>query len=177
MDRLNWVQYWSGPILNAVRERATCDRGKSGCVIIKDNDQISSGYVGAPPGQPHCDDVGHQLEYRWQEQMSYAPNDVWAGHPENNDLVLVRREHCVRTIHAEMNAITRAARRGVLVRGATLFCSMYPCWDCAKAIVAAGIVAVVIVKNYHASDKSKKLFADCDVFVNLLDDCNETYPT
>lgn len=174
--RLTWTEYWIGPMLDAVRSRATCDRGKSGCVIVRGNDQISSGYVGAPPGTPHCDDVGHQLEYRWVEQLTFQPHtDVWTKHPNQSDIVLVRKEHCVRTIHAEVNAIDRAARRGVALEGSMLYCSMFPCWDCAKAIVAAGIAGVVVVKNYHASAKSKELFDTIGIRWQLLDENNEVY--
>lgn len=177
MRRPTWTEYWSGTVLDGVRSRATCDRGKSGCVIVRDNDQISSGYVGAPPGMPHCDEVGHELEPRWHEQKSYDPSqgDVMVPHPTDSTIVLVRKEHCVRTIHAETNAICRAARRGVALNGATLYCSMFPCWDCAKAIVAAGIVEVIVVKNYHTSGRSKDLFDAMNVKWSLLDVRNEVY--
>jgi len=49
-------------VCNAIAKRATCDRGRSGCVIAKDNQILVTGYVGAPSGLPHCDEVGHQFK-------------------------------------------------------------------------------------------------------------------
>jgi dCMP deaminase len=55
-ERPTWNQYWF-EILKAVSKRATCDRGRAGCVIVKDNQMLATGYVGSPSGFPHCDDV------------------------------------------------------------------------------------------------------------------------
>jgi len=96
-----WDEYFMN-IMQAVSTRATCDRGRSGCVIVRDKHILTTGYVGSPPGLPHCDEVGHQMKTTIHED----------GH---------QTQHCVRTIHAEMNAIVQAARIGVSLDGATLY--------------------------------------------------------
>lgn len=102
-----------------VATRATCDRKHVGAVIVQDNHIISTGYNGAPPGQPHCDDVGHDLV------------DV-RGNPT-----------CVRCTHAELNALLAAAKFGNRVEGSTMYITHAPCKDCAKAIITAGVQHVV----------------------------------
>jgi len=128
--RPSWDEYFM-EICRVVAKRGTCDRGRSGCVIVKDKQILVTGYVGSPKGFPHCDDVGHQME-------------EWT----HNGVV---RQHCVRTAHAEQNAICQAAKLGVPVEGATLYCKMTPCDICAKMIVNSGIKRVVCEKIYHAS--------------------------
>jgi len=80
-------------VARIIGKRATCDRGRSGCVIARDNQIIVTGYVGSPPGLPHCDEDGHQLKQLTHED----------GHTTT---------HCMRTIHAEQNAICQAAKNG-----------------------------------------------------------------
>ncbi len=82
--RPTWDEYFM-EVANAIAKRATCDRGRSGCVIAKNNQILATGYVGAPSGLPHCDDVGHQMRKMLHEDGSIT-------------------EHCVRTVHAEQNA-------------------------------------------------------------------------
>ncbi|WP_024470607.1 deoxycytidylate deaminase, partial [Treponema pedis] len=89
--------------------------------------------VGAPTGLPHCDDVGHQLKKVQHEDGSVT-------------------QHCVRTVHAEQNAICQAAKRGISIDGATLYCKMTPCRTCAMLIINCGIVRVVAEKRYHDSE-------------------------
>ncbi len=57
--------------------------------------------------------------------------------------------HCVRTVHAEMNAIVQAARRGHSVEGATAYVTNMPCTTCAKALITAGVKRVVVFSDYH----------------------------
>ena len=128
--RPSWDEYFM-EICRAVARRGTCDRGKSGCVIVRNKQILVTGYVGSPVGFPHCDDVGHKME-EWTHDG-------------------VVRKHCVRTAHAEQNAICQAAKLGIAVDGATLYCKMTPCDICAKMIVNAGIKRVVCEKIYHAS--------------------------
>ena len=89
MSRPEWDDYFMGFALAAAR-RATCDRQHVGAVIVVDKQVVATGYNGSVRGMPHCHEVGHDME---------------SG-------------HCVRTIHAEMNALAQAARRGVAVAGA-----------------------------------------------------------
>lgn len=113
--RPSWDEYFM-EVCHAIAKRATCGRGRSGCVIAKDNQILVTGYVGAPNGLPHCDDVGHKLKKVTHEDGSVT-------------------EHCVRTVHAEQNAICQAAKRGISIDGATLFCKMTPCRTCAMLIM------------------------------------------
>jgi len=136
--RPSWDEYFM-EIADTVAKRATCDRGRSGCVIVKEKQILVTGYVGSPRGLPHCDDVGHQLKQVVHED----------GHATT---------HCVRTVHAEQNAITQAARLGIPLEGATLYCRMTPCRTCAMLIINCGIVRVVCEKKYHAGSESEEMF-------------------
>jgi len=129
-ERPSWDEYFM-EVCRTVAKRGTCDRGRSGCVIVKDKHILATGYVGSPVGFPHCDDVGHKME-EWTHDG-------------------VKRKHCVRTTHAEQNAICEAAKFGIAIDGATLYCKMTPCDICAKMIVNTGIKRVVCEKIYHAS--------------------------
>ena len=143
-------------VSNAIAKRATCDRGKSGCVIVKDKQILASGYVGSPPWFAHCDDVWHII---------HSVTD------ENNHTT----QHCVRTIHAEQNAICQAAKKGVSIDGATLYCKMTPCFRCAMLIIACGIKRVVCQKRYHAGEKSEQMFADAGILVDFISEEIEEY--
>lgn len=154
--RPSWDEYFF-KVMEAVAKRATCSRGLSGCVIAKDKQILTTGYVGSPPRMPHCDDVGHE--------MHKVVNDDGTT-----------SEHCIRTIHAEQNALMQACRRGVAVEGATLYCQMTPCYTCAKLIVAAGIKRVVAFNDYQRGQKSKKLFKKAGVRYELVNDEIEIYP-
>jgi dCMP deaminase len=137
--RPSWDEYFM-EVCDAISKRATCDRGRSGCVIAKDHQILVTGYVGAPAGLPHCDDVGHELKKMIHEDGTITT-------------------HCVRTVHAEQNAICQAAKRGVPIEGATLYCKMTPCRTCAMLIINCGIVRVVCQKRYHDADDSEEMFA------------------
>lgn len=118
--KLSWDEYFIC-ILDAVASRASCDRGRSGCVITRDNYVIATGYVGAPSGFPSCDEVGH----------------------------LILNNHCIRTVHAEQNALSMASKFGISVNGCTLYCTMTPCRVCAMMIIQAGIKRVVCKRHYR----------------------------
>jgi len=141
--RPSWDEYFM-EIANTVSKRATCNRGRSGCVIVKDRQILVSGYVGSPIGLPHCDEVGHQLKKMLHEDGSIS-------------------EHCVRTVHAEQNAICQAAKRGIALEGSTLYCRMTPCRVCAMLIINCGIKRVVCEKKYHAGAESEEMFAKAGV--------------
>lgn len=104
-----------------VSERATCPRMHCGCVLVKDKQILSTGYNGSIPGLPHCDDVG----------------------------CLIVENHCVRTLHAEMNAILQCSSHGISTQGATAYVTNMPCTNCSKALIGAGIREVVIFSDYH----------------------------
>lgn len=117
---------------------------------------MSTGYVGAPPGLPHCDDVGHLIKTVVDEDG-------------------VSRQHCMRTIHAEQNAICQAARYGVSLEGTTLYCRMVPCRVCAMLIVSAGVARVVAQRMYHAGRESVEMLRDAGVRLDVLSEDVEAY--
>ena len=136
--RPSWDQYFL-EIAHTVSKRATCDRGRSGCVIVRNRQILVTGYVGSPIGLPHCDEVGHQMKQTVHED----------GHVTN---------HCVRTVHAEQNAICQAAKLGIALQDSTLYCRMTPCRVCAMLIINCGITRVVCEKKYHAGAESEEMF-------------------
>lgn len=143
--RPSWDEYFID-LVDAAARRASCDRGRSGAIFVRDNDVLATGYVGAPPGMPDCDVAGHLLE-------AIVETDS-AGRVYKTE-----RTHCVRTIHAEQNGILRAARNGVSLRGATVYCTMTPCRNCAMSLVALEVVRVVAKNEYQAADDTIKMFA------------------
>jgi len=154
--RPNCDEYFLG-LLESIAKRATCDRGRSGAVIVSPHHTIlATGYVGSPPGQPHCDDVGHMMRTVIDEKGNQS-------------------QHCVRTLHAEENAILQCAKDGVKIEGATLYCKMVPCYNCAMRIVRVGIKRVVAQKRYHADELSVKLFKDAGVELHVIDNTTEEY--
>jgi len=139
-----------------VAKRATCDRGRSGCVIAKNKQILCTGYVGSPAWLPHCDEVGHQFK-----QMTHEDGSV--------------TNHCVRTVHAEQNAICQAAKLWVSVEGATLYCKMTPCRTCAMLIISCGIKRVVCEKKYHAGGESESMFKQAGIELKYFDPTIEKY--
>jgi dCMP deaminase len=118
--RKTWDEYFMR-IADEVATRATCDRRHVGAVLVRDRSILATGYNGSVRGLPHCDDVGHQM----------------------------RDGHCVRTVHAEANAVAQAARNGVRIDGATLYCTILPCLACMQLLANAGVVRVVAGGEYH----------------------------
>jgi len=144
-------------IMRSVAKRATCDRGRSGCVIARDNRIIVTGYVGSPKGVAHCDDIGHEMKKILHDDGKVS-------------------QHCVRTTHAEQNAICQAAKLGVSIDGATLYCSMTPCYVCAKMLITAGIVRIVCEKAYHDGKDTERIFKEAGVKLEILKNEIEDYP-
>ena len=157
-------------IVKAVAERATCDRGKSGAIIVKDDQIISTGYVGSAAGDDHCDDVGHKFEHRIKGGYSTT---------EKDGVISIALDdistHCVRTIHAEQNAICQAAKHGHSINRATIYCTMVPCRICAMMIINSGIIKVVALKEYQTSKQTKDLFKKCGVKLTILDSTYNEY--
>jgi dCMP deaminase len=153
--RPNWDRYFLD-LCEAVARRATCNRGRSGCVIVKDKRIMTTGYVGAPAGLPHCDESGHDLRKVFNS---------------NGEVT----QHCVRTLHAEQNAIIQAARFGISLEGATLFCKMTPCRTCAMMIINAGIKRVVCAKRYHADVDTIEMFKQAAIELTIVNEEVEKY--
>lgn len=115
-------------IAQVLRTQSTCTRGQVGAVLVVDRRIIATGYNGAPPGLPHCTDVGCLEE----------PDSYGAG--------------CIRSIHAEANVVAFAARHAGGALGATLYCTSGPCLKCAQLILSAGIASVVFQDPYRLPD-------------------------
>ncbi len=143
MTRKSWDEYFV-EILNAARHRATCNRGKSAAIIVKNNHILATGYVGSPSGVEHCDEVDHEYS------ESYEKDE------RTSEIIL--KKHCIRTVHAEQNAICQAARFGIAIDGSKIYCTMFPCYTCAKMLINVGIVEVVAEFDYQSSPRSKQLF-------------------
>lgn len=148
--RPSWDEYFIR-IVNEVASRGTCDRGRTGCVITRNNRILCTGYVGAPAGLPHCDEAGHLIHTVTNEDGSVS-------------------QHCIRTAHAEQNALMQAAKNGVSVDGATMYMKMEPCFACAKMIINAGIKRVVCQKRYHRANLSREFFKQAGVELVVLED-------
>ena len=108
-------------IATEVASRATCDRKHVGAVVVRDKSILATGYNGSVRGLGHCDDEGHLME----------------------------DGHCVRTVHAEANAIVQAARNGMRIEGASIYVTASPCWGCFRLIANAGIVRIVFGEFYR----------------------------
>lgn len=148
--RPSWDEYFL-EVMHALAKRATCSRGRTACVIVKDNQIIASGYVGSPPGLPHCDEAGHLMKKMLNEDGTIS-------------------EHCVRTIHAEQNAICQAAKRGVSVDGATLYCKLAPCRICAMLLIACGIKRVVAEYRYQKGSEAEEMMMAAGIEIRYVHD-------
>ncbi|MBN2459458.1 cytidine/deoxycytidylate deaminase family protein [Candidatus Woesearchaeota archaeon] len=153
--RPSWDEYFM-EVARAIAKRATCDRGRSGCVISKDKQILATGYVGSPIGMPHCDDVGHLMKKVIHDDDTIT-------------------QHCMRTVHAEQNAICQAAKRGIAIEGSTLYCKMTPCRTCAMIIINCGIKRVVCEKKYRGGEESEEMFKAAGVEVVFFNDDVENY--
>ena len=120
--RPSWDTYFM-EIAFTVAKRSTCDRAHVGAVLVRDRRILTTGYNGAPAGLSHCDEVGH----------------------------LMVDGHCVRTLHAEQNAIIQAALHGVLTQSAAAYVTHQPCLTCAKMLINAGVHRIVYAGNYPDS--------------------------
>jgi dCMP deaminase len=154
-ERPSWDDYFLD-LADAVSKRATCDRGRSGCVIVRDKRMLVAGYVGSPSGLPHCDELGHQMKKTIHED----------GHVT---------EHCVRTVHAEQNAICQAAKLGVSIDKSTLYCRMTPCRVCAMLIINCGIERVVCERKYQAGEESEEMFKKAGIKLEFKHNEIQTY--
>lgn len=153
--RPSWDEYFM-EVMDAISKRATCGRGRSGCVIAKDHQLLVTGYVGSPVGLPHCDDVGHLMK-----KVIHSDDSI--------------TEHCMRTVHAEQNAICQAAKNGVALDGATLYCRMTPCRTCAMLIINCGIKRVVCERQYATGAESLDMFQAAGVSIEFVHEEVQSY--
>ena len=108
-------------IANEVATRSTCDRKYVGAVIVREKTILSTGYNGSIKGLPHCDEAGHEMV----------------------------DGHCVRTTHAEANAIVQAAKNGVEINQSEIYVTASPCYNCFKLIANAGIKTIYYGEFYR----------------------------
>jgi len=119
-DRVSWETYFMN-IAQEVATRSTCDRKHVGAVIVRGKTILSTGYNGSVRGMHHCDEIGHEM----------------------------KNGHCVRTIHAEANAVVQSARNGVRIDEAEIYVTASPCYDCFKMIANAGIASIYYSEFYR----------------------------
>jgi len=109
-------------IASLYASRSTCRRASVGAVAIRDGRVVAAGYCGAPTGQPHCLD---------------------------KECVVVDG-HCTRSVHAEANLVSWAARTGTPLEDVEIYCTHFPCLNCAKLLRNAGVRYVVWEKPYES---------------------------
>ncbi len=130
MARLSWDEYFMDITLE-VAKSGTCDRGRTGVIVVKDNKIVGTGYVGSPPNTPHCDDEGHLIR-----QMKHEDGK--------------KSMHCLRTTHGEQSTVAIAASK--ILQGSTLYSLISPTYTEAKLIATSGIERVVCENMYHHKD-------------------------
>ena len=129
-------------IAAAVASRSTCDRAFVGAVLVRDKRILCTGFNGSPAGLDHCDEVGH----------------------------LMVEGHCVRTIHAEVNAIVQAAQHGVSTKGATCYVTHFPCIHCTKTLINAGIIKVVYNTGYRMDEHAVAFYKQAGITVEKYEE-------
>ena len=138
-ERLDWDHYFM-KIAEQAAARSTCDRKFVGAVVVRDRNILSTGYNGSISGMQHCDEVGHEME----------------------------NDHCIATVHAEANAIIQAAKNGVAIRGASIYVTASPCYNCFKLIVNAGI-AEIVFKEFYRDERVIRIAETIGVTLRQLD--------
>ncbi|MGE5496516.1 MAG: deoxycytidylate deaminase [Syntrophothermus sp.] len=133
-----WDDYFL-KVAMLVSERSTCPRMHCGCVLVRDKQILSTGYNGSIPGAEHCEDAG----------------------------CYVVDNHCIRTIHAEMNAIIQCSTHGISTAGATAYITNMPCTNCSKALIAAKIKEIVIFSDYHDT-LAEEFFSNAGISIRRL---------
>ena len=140
MRRISWDEYFMAQS-HLLSLRSTCSRLSVGATIVKDKRIVSGGYNGSIKGDEHCIDVGCK----------------------------VVEGHCVRTIHAEINAILQCSRFGVGTEGATIYVTHFPCLNCTKSIIQAGIKEICYANDYRNNEYARELLEKSGVVVRKVD--------
>ncbi|ANM46481.1 dCMP deaminase [Morganella phage vB_MmoM_MP1] len=148
-----------------VSQESKCCSWKVGAVIAKDDRIIATGYNGSPSGQTNCCD--HAEEKGWTKYFQHQTMQ-----PGGKTLLLKehREDHskwsAVNEIHAELNAIIFAAKKGISIEGGTMYVTLSPCADCAKAIAQSGIKTLVYAESYDKlSDGWDQILVDSGIEV------------
>ncbi|MBD3303815.1 CMP deaminase [Candidatus Woesearchaeota archaeon] len=133
--RPSWDEYFI-VLAKVAATRSTCLSRPTGAVIVLNKQVLTTGYNGSMPGMPNCSDEGKC--FRRCMNVSDA-----------------EKNHYARNVHAEANAIARAARKGIPIQGATLYVTLFPCYTCLKLLVAAGIKELVYEMDYETLDRKR----------------------
>ena len=140
-DRLTRDEYFI-KLAYQVSQRGTCDRAYVGCVLVnEDNRIVSTGYNGSIKGNPHCDQVGHTM----------------------------REGHCIATIHAEMNALLYCAKEGISVDSCTCYVTHFPCLNCTKSLIQAGIKRICYTHAYRVDSYALELLKRNKIIIEKID--------
>lgn len=139
-SRADWPQYFMN-IAREVATRSTCDRRHVGALVVRDKNILSTGYNGSIRSQAHCDEAGHEMV----------------------------NGHCIRTVHAEANAIIQAARHGVRIEGSDIYTTASPCWDCFKLIANSGITRIFF-RDFYREPKSFEIAAGMGIQLIRIED-------
>ncbi|MBD5634306.1 MAG: cytidine/deoxycytidylate deaminase family protein [Candidatus Eremiobacteraeota bacterium] len=131
--RPGWDEYFM-EVARTVATRATCPRASVGAVLVREHRILTTGYNGAPRNVAHCTEAGCEMV---------------GG-------------HCVRSTHAEANAVVQGALHGVMLEGATAYCTHQPCVHCAKLLISAGVEKIVYANSY-ADAFAQQLLAEAGV--------------
>ena len=140
MQRISWDEYFMAQS-HLLSLRSTCSRLSVGATIVKDKRIVSGGYNGSIKGDEHCIDVGCK----------------------------VVEGHCVRTIHAEINAILQCSRFGVGTEGATIYVTHFPCLNCTKSIIQAGIKEICYANDYRNNEYAREVLEKSGIIVRKVD--------
>ncbi|MGD7053618.1 ComE operon protein 2 [Sutcliffiella horikoshii] len=138
--RISWDQYFMAQS-HLLALRSTCTRLAVGATIVRDKRIIAGGYNGSIAGGVHCIDEG----------------------------CYVIDNHCVRTIHAEMNALLQCSKFGVPTTGAEIYVTHFPCLHCCKAIIQAGIKTVYYAMEYKNHPYALEMLEQADVRVEQVE--------
>ena len=133
-NRLSWQDYF---MANAelISKRSTCNRAYVGAVLVKNKRIIATGYNGGVAETVNCDEVGHQME----------------------------DGHCIRTVHAEMNALIQCAKEGISTNDTEIYVTHFPCINCTKALLQTGVKKITYKNAYRPHDFAIKLLESKDV--------------
>ena len=139
-ERMSWQEYYANQSL-LLASRSTCTRLSVGALIVRDNRVIASGYNGSVSGETHCIDEG----------------------------CLIQDGHCVRTIHAEVNAVLQCAKYGIATQGSEVYVTHFPCLNCTKTLIQAGIKRINYIEDYRNNPYSLELLAKSQVELHKVD--------
>ena len=139
-NRIPWDQYFMAQSL-LISTRSTCTRLAVGATIVRNKRVISGGYNGSVSGDVHCSEEGCK----------------------------VVDGHCVRTVHAEANAILQCSKFGASTEGSDIYVSYFPCLQCTKMIIQAGIKNIYYLHDYRTSEYAKELINHAGIKIKQVE--------